>query len=281
MKIAKPNLPACLMLAVILLAGCKSARHVTTNSSVTEKTIAHSCVENLVSRNAGIDGMEARMRFSIRVGDKDLNVSGNLRMKKDRIIQLQLIGLGIIEGGRIEFTPDSVLLVDRINRCYISSGYDGIGFLRNARIDFYTLQAFFWNELILPGRAHVTDSDVEEFDMLSLNGKTVLSMRGKSLPYYRFYTDAAGTRLERTEFEPHVRYRADCDYASFVPFAGSDFPSSIVLTLSGEKLPVVLSLSLSRMNEISSAPEPTRVSRRYKRIDPKKVIDMLLNEQMR
>lgn len=278
MRILKLNLLAGLVLVTVLLAGCKSTRNTAVRTDVAGTVATRSCVENLTGRNAGADGMEARMRFSLRVGDKNLSVGGNLRMKKDRIIQLQLIGLGIIEGGRIEFTPDSVLLVDRLNRRYISSGYDGIEFLRNAQIDFYTLQAFFWNELILPGREHVTDSDAEEFDMLSLNGKTVLSTRGKSLPYYRFYTDAAGTRLERTEFEPHVRYRVDCDYASFVPFAESDFPSSIVLTLSGGKSPIVLSLSLSRMEKTSSAPEPTQVSKRYRRVDPKEVIDMLLNK---
>ena len=278
MRILKLNLLAGLVLVTVLLAGCKSTRNTAVRTDVAGTVATRSCVENLTGRNAGADGMEARMRFSLRVGDKNLSVGGNLRMKKDRIIQLQLIGLGIIEGGRIEFTPDSVLLVDRLNRRYISSGYDGIEFLRNAQIDFYTLQAFFWNELILPGREHVTDSDAGEFDMLSLNGKTVLSTRGKSLPYYRFYTDAVGTRLERTEFEPHVRYRVDCDYASFVPFAESDFPSSNVLTLSGGKSPIVLSLSLSRMEKTSSAPEPTQVSKRYRRVDPKEVIDMLLNK---
>lgn len=278
MRIVKLNLLAGLVLVMVLLAGCKSARNVTVSGSATGNAVARSCVENLVSRTAGADGMEARMRFSLRVGDKNLSVGGNLRMKKDRIIQLQLIGLGIIEGGRIEFTPDSVLLIDRLHRQYITAGYDQIEFLRNAQIDFYTLQAFFWNELILPGRMHVTGSDSGEFDMLSQNGKTVLCTRGKSLPCYRFYTDTVGTRLERTEFEPHVRYRVDCDYASFVPFAGSDFPSSIVLTLSGAQSPIVLSLSLSRMEKTSLAPEPTQVSKRYTKVDPKQVIDMLLNK---
>ena len=138
MRILKLNLLAGLVLVTVLLAGCKSTRNTAVRTDVAGTVATRSCVENLTGRNAGADGMEARMRFSLRVGDKDLSVGGNLRMKKDRIIQLQLIGLGIIEGGRIEFTPDSVLLVDRLNRRYISSGYDGIEFLRNAQIDFYT-----------------------------------------------------------------------------------------------------------------------------------------------
>src|SRR5574344_1221780 len=98
------------------------------------------------------------LSFNIKAGDKDITVPGSLHMRKDQIIRLQLfIPLLGSEVGRIDFTPTAVLIVDRIHKQYIKADYNQIDFLQKQGLSFYSLQALFWNQLLLPeiGRAHV------------------------------------------------------------------------------------------------------------------------------
>lgn len=60
------------------------------------------------------------MTFEIKMGSKDISVPGSLKMRKDEVIRLQLfIPILGTEVGRLEFTPDYVLIVDRLHKEYI------------------------------------------------------------------------------------------------------------------------------------------------------------------
>lgn len=88
----------------------------------------------------------------MQVGAQDLTLTGNLKMKRDDVIRLQLMAFGFVEAGRLEFTKDYVLIMDRINKQYLKVPYNQLDFLRNSGLNFYSLQALFWNELFQPAR---------------------------------------------------------------------------------------------------------------------------------
>ena len=57
------------------------------------------------------------MSFTLQAGDKDITVPGKLSMRKDEIIRIQLfIPILGTEVGRLEFTPDHVLIIDRLHK---------------------------------------------------------------------------------------------------------------------------------------------------------------------
>ena len=57
----------------------------------------------------------SKVKFSVEVGAQKLTLTGNLKMKRDDVIRLQLMAFGFVEAGRIELTKDYVLIMDRIN----------------------------------------------------------------------------------------------------------------------------------------------------------------------
>lgn len=66
------------------------------------------------------------MSFTLQAGDKDITVPGKLSMRKDEIIRIQLfIPILGTEVGRLEFTPDHVLIIDRLHKEYIKADYTG------------------------------------------------------------------------------------------------------------------------------------------------------------
>ena len=74
----------------------------------------------------------SKVKFSVEVGPQKLTLTGNLKMKRDDVIRVQLMAFGFVEAGRIEFTKDYVLIMDRINKQYLKASYIQMDFLRNS-----------------------------------------------------------------------------------------------------------------------------------------------------
>ena len=119
------------------------------------------------------------MSFSLQMGSKDISVPGALRMRKDQVIRIQLfIPILGTEVGRLEFTPDYVLIIDRLHKEYIKADYNQVDFLKKQGVNFYSLQALFWNQLLLPGNQRVSESDLKKFDALVFQHRSTQSSRG-------------------------------------------------------------------------------------------------------
>lgn len=111
------------------------------------------------------------LSFNIQAGSKDISVPGSLHMRRDEVIRLQLfVPLLGTEVGRIEFTPGGVLVIDRMHKEYIEATYTQLDFLKKNGLNFYTLQALFWNQLMVPGEKSVSDKDLTKFELGTAQG---------------------------------------------------------------------------------------------------------------
>jgi len=167
--------------AMLMLASCGTSQTITRQSvdSITGATARVAATDaGLSTVRAVSDGrlyaknIVAQATLSVSYGDKDISVPGQLRMRRDEVIRLQAqIPLLGTEVGRLEFTPTYVLVVDRLHKCYIKEDYSQVDFLRDNGISFYSLQALFWNELFVPGKESVGESDLKKFSVA--DGKTI------------------------------------------------------------------------------------------------------------
>lgn len=258
------------LLMVMLLASCKSSKMVTgteLNSLESEKVVA-----GVLANRPECQALSTKMRFALQLNGQELSVGGNLRMKKDDVIQLSLVGFGIVEGGRIEFTQDEVLVVDRIHRQYARIPYARVSFLKEAGIDFYTLQALFWNELILPGITHVEAADAAAFVVSQEDNRVVLADKSSRKLSYRFFASPSTGMLERTEISAKAPYRLHWDYQDFVSVAGKPFPSQMDIRLEGLKKPATVSIRLGSLSTDSDWEPRTKVSKRYKEVTEEEIM---------
>lgn len=261
----------------LTLSGCKSSRKVTEARPDVAALSDVQHVERVIAGSPQADCIDAKMRFTLRMGDKELSVGGNLRMKRDDVIQLSLVGFGIIEGGRIEFTRDSVLLLDRIHRCYVRMAYRDVGFLRDSGADFYTLQALFRNELVLPGVRHVTAGEASRFRVSRRpDGRVVLSGDERGALACRFVTSLAGALLEQTEISTASGKALVWTYGDFVRMGTGHYPGRMEIVLRGQDMPVTAVIALSRIGTGDGWATRTPVSARYRRMDARSLIRELM-----
>ena len=57
-----------------------------------------------------------------------------------------------------------------MHKQYVKATYNDLAFLKNNGLNFYSLQALFWNELFLPGNNQLTVNMLDKFDSESSAG---------------------------------------------------------------------------------------------------------------
>lgn len=66
----------------------------------------------------------SRMMINIIDDNREMNLRGSVRIKRDSAILISVNAFAGIEAVRLLFTPDSVKMIDRINRSFFSGNYE-------------------------------------------------------------------------------------------------------------------------------------------------------------
>ena len=153
MKIKSITIRFAICVAVVLsLASCRSSKKVTegAENNVTKpiENVTTPPSDKPTKSVAAGTNFTSKVKVTITQGNNSISTSGALRMRYDDVIQITLVDpfLGITEVGRVELSPDGVLIIDRINKRYVSTQYEEFDVLKNNSIDFQTVQDYFWTE---------------------------------------------------------------------------------------------------------------------------------------
>lgn len=227
------------------------------------------------------------MSFNLQVSGKDVTVPGSIHMRKDQVIRLQLfIPILGTEVGRLEFTPTYVLIIDRLHKEYIKADYTQVDFLKKQGINFYSLQALFWNQLLVPGVQKVSESDLKKFDArLDEAGDHVpVSIQYGNMDY-AWQADRSTGRINAAT----VTYKdsrsgassATIQYGDFKSVGVNQFPASQHLTLSanvdGKRRDMKLNIEMNSVKTDSNWDTESEISSKYKQVSPEDVLGKLMN----
>ncbi len=269
-----------LMLVMGVMAVSCGSKKAATSGRVDMSGFSETAYLKAVVENAPeFDAFSAKMRLALSYGGENISVGGSIKMKRDEAIQLSLVAVGIVEAARIEFTPKRLLVLDRIGRRYVEVKYDDLPFFKDSKIDFYTLQALFWNELFLPGVKHVEKGDIYSFQLTRNETQATLTAeKGKRLSY-SFLTALTTGLLEESRIHVSAKkendYQLNWAYRDFLTLAGKQFPSSMSLALQGIEKPMKASFNFSRWDTQLDY-EPLSVPNRYKQVDAAEILKNLL-----
>ena len=205
----------------LLLSSCASKKKaVVENKPLTTDQLATKGFIAKVQENALTQKfITSKVKFSVEVGNRQMTLTGSLKMKRDDVIRLQLMAFGFVEAGRLEFTKDYVLIVDRINKQYLKVPYAQLEFFRHSGVDFYMLQSLFWNELFQPGETRLTDRKLKKFTTdAGVDNDVIISYESDVLSY-RWLTERETARIKMANvlYANHLRgnYQLNWDYEEF------------------------------------------------------------------
>lgn len=293
----KHTLNALALGSLLLLASCAS-KQVAVNQGTSTTQAASSAssakqsqlafVQKVSDNKVYAKNIVANMTFNAKMGDKDVSVPGALRMRKDQVIRIQLfVPILGTEVGRLEFTPDYVLVVDRYHKQYMKGDYNQLNFLRDNGLNFYSLQALFWNQLFLPGSEKVGELDLQKFDVADSRAKQAnLSFRHGSMTYV-WKTDKTTGRIAETDvtYKSAVHGTSDLrwQYGNFKAVGSKMFPAlqefifSTTATSKAQRVDVTLDMDDVKTTDGWEA--TTTVSSKYKEVKAEDVFGKLFANQ--
>ena len=234
------------------------------------------------------DNITGSMSFSLNTGNKTINLPGSVKMRKNKVIRLQLfIPLLGTEVGRLEFTPDYVLVVDRLHREYIKGDYSQIDFLKTNGLNFYSLQSLFWNQLLLPGQNNVTESDLKKYDvkLASDNDAQNVITFSKDKFKYEWKADKTDGRISDVAVQynsaDHGTSLLTWKYNNFKSVGVKVFPAEQEFQLSTNAMQkqkqATIKISMNEVKTDSDWEETTTLSDKYKKIEAQDVLGKIMS----
>jgi hypothetical protein len=270
----------------LIISSCGSRKKVVeeTQPVVVKPTQETSFLQQINDSSRYDQFVTSKVRFTVDVGQQSVTLTGNLRMKRDDVIRLQLMAFGFVEAARIEFTREYVLVMDRINKQYMKAFYGEVDFLRNSGLNFYSLQALFWGELFMPNKSVITDSDMKDFDVSLGDEDGVVSYDKKPMSYKWLVgkkdsrVSMANVSYDGTETETQLTW----DYLDFQPLKNTldkMFPTDMSVTLNSlnkkthiASKEVKMRIKLNYLNNESEWEPRTQISAKYREVSVDEIL---------
>lgn len=232
-----------LTIALLTVSCSKKAKQVVENpGSAIEST---EIVERLNANRVNQQQVTCRMSLDLEAGKQSLSVGGNLKMKRNDVIQMSLQVFGFVEAGRIEFTQDYMLILNRIGKQYVKVDYKDVDFFKRNNIDFFTFQALFWNELFAPGQSDSRPT-ASQFAQ-DKDGKNITLTHTTKQLVLKFITNATTGMLEQTLIDGENGGAMRWNYNSWARLNSKDFPDKMKISATIKNTTVSANLQLSRL----------------------------------
>ena len=277
----------------LAMAGCGSKKAATegTSSSVDKhnggNVQALAFVQKVANQKVSTQNIVGKMSLNVQMGSKNITVPGSLHMRYGKVIRIQaFIPLLGSEVGRIEFTPDYVLVIDRMHKEYIKEDYNKVDFLKNNGLNFYSLQALFWNQLFMPGTTSISDANLLDFGVTEAGNSKNITLKKGNLNIV-WNADNANGRIStaKATYSSLTQGKSSLNwtYSNFKAVAGKMFPAyqkfTFATTAIKNQSNISLTIDMDGVKTDSKWEAKSEISKRYKKIEATDVFGKLFGAQ--
>lgn len=277
----------------LAMAGCGSKKAATEGTSSTVdkhnggNVQALAFVQKVANQKVSTQNIVGKMSLNVQMGSKNITVPGSLHMRYGEVIRIQaFIPLLGSEVGRIEFTPDYVLVIDRMHKEYIKEDYNKVDFLKSNGLNFYSLQALFWNQLFMPGTTSISDANLLDFGVTEAGNSKNITLKKGNLNIV-WNADNANGRIStaKATYSSLTQGKSSLNwtYSNFKAVAGKMFPAyqkfTIATTAIKNQSNISLTIDMDGVKTDNKWEAKSEISKRYKKIEATDVFGKLFGAQ--
>lgn len=202
---------------------CKSKKQLLDSPNLQPRT-AEFLQQQIAQQQLKAEWLTGKMKVSFDNNGQQQKAFSTLKMRKDSLIWLNIKKLGI-EGARVQITPDSVYLIDRINAQYMVKGLSFITEKFNLPTNFSMLQNFLLGNAVFFTRNLTATNDQVNYQLLGENEKltTQYWLNGISYQLTKMYVTDKKERRLTAQFS---NYQPLADQQQFAYFRNIDVDSA-------------------------------------------------------
>lgn len=256
-----------IFLLLLIISACKTPKSVLSTTELDHTTI-QTYIKSIIENTPLLDSFTSKMKLTVALNGKTLAINGNLKIKKNQVIQLSFVPLLGIEAARIEITPEHVLILDRMNKRYVQVPLSSLlKSLEETDMDFYTLQSLFLNELFIPGSQSVSSQDARKFIITQDANQILLQIKKSKNPGCSFFLSPLSGRLNESVITKYDQFQLQWKYNDFAPLNGKNFPTYMDISIIKNKTTARAELNLSKMNTRKDWEAVTSIPKKYEQIN--------------
>ena len=277
-SIPAQSLTVLCILFISMLTGCRSSKKVSVDGSVSTLKTEQAFFATFQEQSFRYHTFSARVQFEITLSSgREMSARAQLKMLRNNRLQISVqIPLLGIEAFRAELTPDSIKVVDRLNRRFLIESFDEMKENTDIAFNFYNLQALFTNQLFLPGETNLSENQFSRFRWEQTRTGYLLRTDDRTGLHYAFTADQ-NEKLSDTEIRDELsNYTLHCNYSNFRPVDRQLFPMNIHFRLHTENnTQGALSLTFSRIEVDTPLIMNFPVPNNYQRVNLQQILNSI------
>lgn len=139
-----------IILLAMLVWGCSASKNLTTESKVKERSATH-VLSTLSKSRLEADYLNAKAKIKFDNGATRVSFNANIRIQRDSMIWMNASVLGY-EAARLLFRPDSIFVINRLEKSYIKDKYESLESMFDVPVSFQQLQDLLYGNALIDER---------------------------------------------------------------------------------------------------------------------------------
>lgn len=265
-KIYKSYILLFLFVLAALFTGCKSSKTIVSNDgNVVQKS--HNQVLD--------DALKAEVKYKTISGKTSLElvpanaksgmkVNCYIKIIRDEAIQLSIrIPLVNSEAFRINMTPDSVYMIDRIGKKYVAERIKDLN-KGDIQFNYYNVQALLTNSLFVPGKKSIGKKEYEDYNIKMSSGMFQVQTQDKAKTLYSFAIDANDRIASTLIYNENKNFTVQWSYMDFIKDASSNiYPTTMQAKVDIKKKRLNLNISYPELDINKEVKIDNQIPKKY------------------
>lgn len=261
------------------LSGCKSKKALTGGGQLVDKTHSQ-VIKDVVDAQLKYTTISTKGDIEFKIGSSGQKAPAVYKLIKDSILQasvrIPLLGSEVF---RINITPDSIVIIDRMKKRYVSEDASVLG--KNAGFNFYNLQDLFTNQLFYPGEKTVDASDIDKFSVSSANDVYLVQAANKANTTYNFAVDATNRIASTLIYNKKKDITIQWTYSDFIVDNQYTYPTAMAAKVDMMKKRLDVNITFSKLDIDNSKGLDVDLSipSKYTKVDLSEIMSAYLKEK--
>jgi len=263
---------------IILFNGCKTSRQ-TVSSVALSKMNKIERIESIKYQAISFNTLSSPMRFSMKPGiDKSTTtVNAQLRIIKDKALQLSLrmpfIGT---EVARLNITPEQIIIIDRMNRRYVSEKIQSVKKISGFDFDFYSFQALITNQLFVAGKQSIPQDYYNTFDWTEDDFFVKLNNKDSQGINYIFTSDFTNRIIQTEMYKNKEEVNLNWLYSDFGQTSNNRlFPMKMTMEITIPKDIFTLNLTFNNVDIDTAFEIDSSIPNNYQQIALEQIVKLI------
>lgn len=252
---------------LFFISSCKSKKTITAEGTLEKKSHTQ-IINDALSSEISYRTISTKGSIEIKAGSSSQKVPAVFKMVKDSILQAS-IRIPILGGEamRVTFTPDSIIIIDRLKKQYVAERFSDSKVITDFDFNFYNLQALFTNKLFIPGNREIGEKDFEKYNISSANNVYLLKTKGKGNLSYNFAVDASNHVASTLIYNDKQNITLQWSYNDFVNDNSLIYPTRMEAKVDISKKRLDVNINYDKLEINKSFNIDNSISTRYTKVE--------------